>query len=68
MPSLPPGLIIMICGLSLFAWFLIGERKSFWEKINAVFLVIGAVVLYRLCNGDTIGNMLDIVRDFLLRR
>ncbi|MGE0266933.1 MAG: hypothetical protein AB7S78_00575 [Candidatus Omnitrophota bacterium] len=68
MPSLPPGLIIMISGLCLLAWFLIGERKNFWEKIMSIIVVIAIVVLYRLCNGDTLGNMLDIVRDFLIRR
>lgn len=68
MPSLPPGLIIMISVLCLLAWFLIGERKNFWEKIMSIVVVIAIIVLYRLCNGDTIGNMVDIVRDFLLRR
>ncbi len=65
---MPRGLIIMGCILCLFAWFLLGEQKSFGEKIRLILFVIAAIVLYRLCSGDTIGNMLDIVRDFLFRR
>lgn len=68
MPSIPPGLIILICGLSIFAWVLIGERKNFGEKLGSILLVIILVVIYRMCNGDTLGNMLSIVRDWIFKR
>lgn len=68
MPSIPPGLIILICGLSLFAWFMIGERKNFGEKLMSIVIIVVLFVLYRLCNGDTLGNMLSIARDWIFSR
>lgn len=68
MPNMPPGLIILICSLCLFAWFLIGEKKNFGEKLLSVIGVIVLFVIYRLCNGDTLGNMLSIVRDWVFSR
>lgn len=64
-PEIPRGLIIMIVCLSTFAWFCIGEQKNFWEKISTVLFLGVIFVLYRLVNGDTLGNMLSIVKDFI---
>ncbi len=64
--NMPSGLIILIVGLCLFAWFCIGEQKNFGEKISSILFLVVIVVLYRLVNGDTIGNMLNIVKDFIV--
>ncbi len=68
MPTMPRGLIVLIVGLCLFAWFMIGERKNFGEKLMSIVVVVVLVVIYRMCHGDTLGNMLSIVRDFIFGR
>lgn len=67
MPDIPPGLIVLICGLCLFSWFMIGEQKNFGEKLGSIVLVVVLFVVYRLCNGDTLGNMLSIARDWIFK-
>jgi len=68
MLGLPAGLIAIIAFLCILAWFLIGEKKSIFEKLSTLFIFLVIVVMYRLSSGDTIENMLSLVRDFIKGR
>ena len=52
------ALIIIGAILTLGAWFLLGERKSFMEKLFIVFVVIFIYVVYRLMSGATMNEIL----------
>ncbi len=50
---MPKNLIIIGVLLLLGSWFVLGEKKSFWEKLAVVLAVVFVYVAYRLMSGAT---------------
>lgn len=46
----PNWMILTVLGLVVASWFLIGEKKSFGEKIGTVLFFLALYVLYRILN------------------
>jgi len=51
---MPAYLISILILLIIFAWFLIGEEKSFIEKITILLIFLGIYAGYMLLNGATL--------------
>ena len=50
---MPPFLIGILVLLIIFAWFLVGEEKSFGEKLGVILIFVGLYAAYRFLNGDS---------------
>ena len=50
---MPKNLIIIGVLLLLGSWFVLGEKKSFWEKLAVVLAVVFVYVAYQLMSGST---------------
>ena len=55
---MPKQLIIIVAILLLGSWFVLGEKKSFGEKLAIVFGIIAIYVAYRLMGGATFQEIL----------
>ena len=65
---MPPILIIVLVLLIIFGWFVIGEEKSFGEKITTLLIFLSVYVIYRLLNGASLKEaLIDPVVYFLNR-
>jgi len=51
---MPPALVGVLMLLILFAWFLIGEEKSFGEKLGTLLIFLGLYAGYRFLNGASV--------------
>ena len=56
---MPSEIIIILGVLLLGSWFLIGEQKSFAEKLAIVFAITFIYAAYRLMSGATIHEILS---------
>ena len=66
---MPPFLIVMLVLLIIFAWFVIGEQKSFAEKIITLLVFLAVYLTYRLLNGATFQEaLIDPVLSFFNRK
>jgi len=52
------NLIFIGVGLVLFSWFVIGEKRSVWDKIFILVAVVGVYVAYRLMGGATMEQII----------
>ena len=52
-------LIIIGILLTLGAWFLLGEKRSVFEKISLIIVIIFVYVAYRLMSGSTLQQILQ---------
>ncbi len=50
---MPKQLIIIGCLLAMGAWFLLGEKRSFFEKLLLLSAMIFVYVVYRILSGAT---------------
>ncbi|MCD4726996.1 MAG: hypothetical protein K8R46_05010, partial [Pirellulales bacterium] len=57
--NMPSELVIIGIVILLGAWLLLGERKSFLEKISMVFALLFIYVAYRLLNGASLDEILS---------
>ena len=57
--NMPNELIIIATVLLLGSWFLLGESKSFLEKLAIVFAILFTYVAYRLMSGATIHDIIS---------
>lgn len=55
---MPPMLIAALILLIIFAWFVIGEQKSFTEKVVTLLVFLAIYLTYRLLNGATLQQAL----------
>jgi hypothetical protein len=49
---MPPILIGVLVLLIIFAWFIVGEEKSFGEKLGVLLIFVGLYAAYRFLNGS----------------
>ena len=56
--NMPSEIIIILAVLLLGSWFLIGETKTFWEKLGIVLVLAAIYVGYRLITGATLADLL----------
>jgi len=61
--SMPPMLIAVLVLLIIFSWFLIGEEKSFGEKVGVLLVFLGLYTGYKMLNG---ASFQDIFLDPLI--
>ena len=54
---MPKPLVIMLGALILGSWFILGGRKSFYEKVLIVVVVVSLYMAIRWMHGDTIEQM-----------
>jgi hypothetical protein len=57
--SMPNELIIIAVVLLLGSWFLLGESKSFLEKLAIVFAILFTYVAYRLMSGASVQDIIS---------
>ena len=50
-------IIIGVC-ITLAAWFLLDEKKTFWEKVFIVIILVFLYFAYRLMSGATVHDIL----------
>ncbi len=56
---MPSELVIIGFVLLLGSWFVLGEKKSFLEKLAIIFALIFSYVAFRLLNGASMNEILS---------
>jgi len=54
---MPPMLIALLVLLVIFAWFLIGDKTSFSEKMTFLLIILSIYAGYRLLRGDSLSQI-----------
>lgn len=55
---IPQGLLVIIIILILGSWFLLGEKKSFLEKLSMLIAALFVYVAYRIMTGSTMDEII----------
>ena len=48
---MPKEIIFILAGLLIATWFLLGENKTFWEKLGIIFTVVAIYAAFRYISG-----------------
>ncbi len=62
---MPEGFWIIIIALAVFAWFLLGEKTTFKEKITLIAVCIFIYVFYKFLNGKNLQEIMHSAKELI---
>jgi len=62
---MPQGLWMVLIGLAIFSWFLLGENITFKEKIAAICVCIFIYVFYKFLNGKSLQEIMHSAKELI---
>ena len=60
--SMPKELLYVVIGLVIGAWFVVGEKTTFMEKLFALFFIVVLYVGFMLLTGASLEDILAIFK------